>query len=53
MVNIRPDEIGRIIREQIDKYDQEIKADNIGKIFLTQQSLKKITRAAESFIGIT
>jgi len=29
MINIRPDEISSIIREQIEKYDQDVKVDNI------------------------
>ncbi len=28
MINIRPDEISSIIREQIEQYDQEVKVDN-------------------------
>ena len=32
MVNIRPDEISNIIRQQIDKYDQEIQVANIGTV---------------------
>jgi hypothetical protein len=27
MINIRPDEISSIIREQIEKYDQDVKVD--------------------------
>jgi hypothetical protein len=32
MINIRPDEISSIIREQIEKYDQDVKVDNIGTV---------------------
>jgi len=32
MVSIRPDEISSIIREQIEKYDQEVKVDNVGTV---------------------
>jgi F-type H+-transporting ATPase subunit alpha len=42
MVNIRPDEIGRIIREQIDKYDQEIKADNIGIVLQVGDGIARV-----------
>ena len=27
MINIRPDEISSIIREQIEKYDQDVKVE--------------------------
>ena len=27
MINIRPDEISSIIREQIEKYDQDVKSN--------------------------
>jgi F-type H+-transporting ATPase subunit alpha len=27
MINIRPDEISSIIREQIEQYDQDVKVD--------------------------
>ena len=40
--NIRPDEIGRIIREQIDKYDQEIKADNIGIVLQVGDGIARV-----------
>ncbi len=30
MINIRPDEISSIIRQQIEQYDQNVKVDNIG-----------------------
>jgi F-type H+-transporting ATPase subunit alpha len=32
MVNIRPDEISSIIREQIDKYDQGVQVANVGTV---------------------
>ena len=32
MINIRPDEISSIIREQIEQYDQDVKVDNIGTV---------------------
>jgi F-type H+-transporting ATPase subunit alpha len=42
MINIRPDEISRIIREQIEKYDQEIKADNIGTVLLVGDGIARV-----------
>ena len=32
MINIRPDEISNIIRQQIESYDQEVKIDNVGTV---------------------
>jgi len=32
MVNIRPDEISNIIRQQIDKYDQGVQVANVGTL---------------------
>ena len=32
MVNIRPDEISNIIRQQIDSYDQQVQIANIGTV---------------------
>jgi F-type H+-transporting ATPase subunit alpha len=42
MINIRPDEISRIIREQIEKYDQEIKADNIGTVLQVGDGIARV-----------
>ena len=32
MINIRPDEISNIIRQQIESYDQEVQIDNVGTV---------------------
>ena len=32
MVNIRPDEISNIIREQIESYDQDVTVDEVGTV---------------------
>ena len=32
MIKIRPDEISSIIREQIEKYDQDVKIESIGTV---------------------
>jgi len=32
MINIRPDEISNIIRQQIESYDQEVQIDNVGSV---------------------
>ena len=36
MISIRPDEISSIIREQIEKYDQEVKVDNVGTVLTSR-----------------
>ena len=33
MIKIRPDEISSIIREQIEKYDQDVKIESIGTVY--------------------
>jgi len=32
MINIRPDEISNIIRQQIEGYDKEVKVNNVGTV---------------------
>jgi F-type H+-transporting ATPase subunit alpha len=36
MINIRPDEISNIIRQQIESYDQEVQIDNVGAVLMGQ-----------------
>lgn len=42
MVKIRPDEISSIIKEQIEKYTQEIKVVNIGTVFQVGDGIARI-----------
>ena len=42
MVNIRPDEISSIIREQIEKYDQDVKVDNIGTVLQVGDGIARV-----------
>jgi len=42
MINIRPDEISSIIREQIEKYDQAVKADNIGTVLQVGDGIARV-----------
>nr|YP_010986198.1 ATP synthase CF1 alpha subunit [Polyopes affinis]WOL37116.1 ATP synthase CF1 alpha subunit [Polyopes affinis] len=42
MVNIRPDEISNIIRQQIDKYDQEIKVVNAGTVLQVGDGIARV-----------
>jgi F-type H+-transporting ATPase subunit alpha len=42
MVKIRPDEISSIIKQQIEQYQQEVKAVNIGTIFQVGDGIARI-----------
>ena len=42
MINIRPDEISSIIREQIDQYDQDVKVDNIGTVLQVGDGIARV-----------
>ena len=42
MINIRPDEISSIIRQQIEKYDQDIKVDNIGTVLQVGDGIARV-----------
>jgi F-type H+-transporting ATPase subunit alpha len=42
MVSIRPDEISNIIRQQIEKYDQEVKVDNVGTVLQIGDGIARV-----------
>lgn len=42
MVSIRPDEISSIIRQQIEQYDQSIKASNVGTVLQVGDGIARI-----------
>ncbi|MBE9077461.1 F0F1 ATP synthase subunit alpha [Romeria aff. gracilis LEGE 07310] len=42
MVSIRPDEISSIIRQQIEQYDQEVKATNVGTVLQVGDGIARI-----------
>ena len=42
MIKIRPDEISGIIREQIEKYDQDIKVDNVGTVLQIGDGIARV-----------
>ena len=42
MINIRPDEISSIIREQIENYDQDVKVDNIGTVLQVGDGIARV-----------
>ena len=42
MIKIRPDEISSIIRQQIEKYDQDVKVDNIGTVLQVGDGIARV-----------
>ena len=51
MVNIRPDEISNIIRQQIDKYDQEVQVANIGTVLQVGDGIARVYGLDEVMAG--
>lgn len=51
MVNIRPDEISNIIRQQIDKYDQEIQVANVGTVLQVGDGIARVYGLNEVMAG--
>nr|WDA98905.1 ATP synthase CF1 alpha subunit [Sciadococcus taiwanensis] len=42
MVNIRPDEISNIIRQQIEQYDQEVQISNVGTVLQVGDGIARV-----------
>nr|YP_009394950.1 ATP synthase CF1 subunit alpha [Polysiphonia stricta]ARW63512.1 ATP synthase CF1 subunit alpha [Polysiphonia stricta] len=42
MLNIRPDEISNIIREQIDKYNQDLQVANVGTVLQVSDGIARV-----------
>nr|YP_009399704.1 ATP synthase CF1 subunit alpha [Digenea simplex]ARW69523.1 ATP synthase CF1 subunit alpha [Digenea simplex] len=51
MVNIRPDEISNIIRQQIDKYNQELHVANIGTVLQVSDGIARVYGLDEVMAG--
>nr|WCH58074.1 ATP synthase CF1 subunit alpha [Cystoclonium purpureum f. stellatum] len=51
MVNIRPDEISNIIRQQIDQYDQQIQVSNIGTVLQVGDGIARVYGLDEVMAG--
>ena len=51
MVNIRPDEISSIIREQIEKYDQTLEITNIGTVLQVGDGIARVYGLDEVMAG--
>jgi len=42
MINIRPDEISNIIRQQIESYDQDVQIDNVGTVLQIGDGIARV-----------
>jgi F-type H+-transporting ATPase subunit alpha len=51
MINIRPDEISSIIREQIEQYDQDVKVDNIGTVLQVGDGIARVYGLDQAMSG--
>ena len=51
MINIRPDEISSIIREQIEKYDQDVKVDNVGTVLQVGDGIARVYGLDQAMSG--
>ena len=51
MLNIRPDEISNIIRQQIDKYDQDIQVANVGTVLQVSDGIARVYGLDEVMAG--
>ena len=51
MINIRPDEISNIIRQQIESYDQDVKIDNIGTVLQIGDGIARVYGLEQVMVG--
>ncbi|MDX2229702.1 MAG: F0F1 ATP synthase subunit alpha [Leptolyngbyaceae cyanobacterium bins.349] len=51
MVSIRPDEISSIIRQQIEQYDQDVKASNVGTVLQVGDGIARIYGLEQAMAG--
>lgn len=51
MLNIRPDEISNIIKQQIDKYDQQIEITNVGTVLQVSDGIARVYGLDEAMAG--
>nr|YP_010198979.1 ATP synthase CF1 subunit alpha [Hydropuntia urvillei]UAD88428.1 ATP synthase CF1 subunit alpha [Hydropuntia urvillei] len=51
MVNIRPDEISNVIRQQIDEYEQEVQVANIGTVLQVGDGIARVYGLDEAMAG--
>ena len=51
MLNIRPDEISNIIRQQIEKYDQTVKVANVGTVLQVGDGIARVYGLDQAMAG--
>jgi len=51
MINIRPDEISNIIRQQIESYDQEVQIDNVGTVLQVGDGIARVYGLEQAMAG--
>lgn len=51
MLNIRPDEISNIIKQQIDKYDQQVQVTNVGTVLQVSDGIARVYGLDEVMAG--
>nr|YP_010851212.1 ATP synthase CF1 subunit alpha [Aphanocladia delicatula]WGH14106.1 ATP synthase CF1 subunit alpha [Aphanocladia delicatula] len=51
MLNIRPDEISNIIRQQIDKYNEELQVANVGTVLQVSDGIARVYGLDEVMAG--
>ena len=51
MIKIRPDEISSIIREQIEKYDQDVKVESIGTVLQVGDGIARVYGLDQAMSG--
>nr|QCI04173.1 ATP synthase CF1 subunit alpha [Anotrichium furcellatum] len=51
MVNIRPDEISNIIRQQIDQYNKELEVTNIGTVLQVSDGIARVYGLSDVMAG--
>ena len=51
MINIRPDEISSIIRQQIESYDQKVQVDNVGTVLKVGDGIARIYGLEQAMSG--
>ena len=51
MINIRPDEISNIIRQQIESYDQEVQIENVGTVLQVGDGIARVYGLEQAMAG--
>jgi len=51
MINIRPDEISKIIRQQVENHDKEAKTDNVGTVLQIGDGIARVCGLDEVMAG--